>query len=308
MSSIITYPLDAIEYDATDAAGYFSARGSGVYSAEEDFAVTPAGGSKVNVSAGRAWVHPSRFTGYSIIQRAPAVLDLPIADSAKDRVDRVVLRYDAAAAQSMLLVLQGTAAGAQDIARTELLYDLCLAEITRPAGSTSITASDIRDTRLDEALCGLMRDAVTRIPTEQLQAEAEDRLNTLQKRADSILQNYSGGYLGSYDLVLQPSNWAAAAGSTGYSYQYDATVPDARTEHVPIGSTALGSIDVATAAGLAPVCETYDGLVRFYSKKIPEAALNISVTLLGSSSSGNASLGLATDEEVADMLSGVFKN
>lgn len=42
MSAIVTtYPLDGITYDAADAAGYNSARTSGVYSAEEDYTVTP---------------------------------------------------------------------------------------------------------------------------------------------------------------------------------------------------------------------------------------------------------------------------
>lgn len=52
------------------------------------------------------------------------------------------------------------------------MYDLCLADIRRPAGSTVITAADITDTRADEAVCGVMRDSVTGIPTAQLQAQA----------------------------------------------------------------------------------------------------------------------------------------
>ena len=40
-----------------------------------------------------------------------------------------------------------------------------------PAGSSVITAADITDTRADEAVCGVMRDGVTGIPTEQLVAQ-----------------------------------------------------------------------------------------------------------------------------------------
>lgn len=57
MSNIITYPLNGIDYDAADAAGYTATRTSGVYSSEEDFAVTAAGGLSVTVSAGVGWVH-----------------------------------------------------------------------------------------------------------------------------------------------------------------------------------------------------------------------------------------------------------
>lgn len=173
--AIVTYPLDGPEYDATDAAGYFSTRCSGVYSAEDDFAVTAAGGTSVTVSAGVAWIHPDRWTGYSVLCREEQTLELSAADGIRTRIDRVVLRYDAAARQTRLQVLEGTPDSASPtapaITRTALVYDLCLAEITRPAGSTAITAADITDTRADEDVCGVMRDEVTGIPTEQLIAQ-----------------------------------------------------------------------------------------------------------------------------------------
>ena len=173
--AIVTYPLDGPEYDATDAAGYFSTRCSGVYSAEDDFAVTAAGGTSVTVSAGVAWIHPDRWTGYSVLCREEQTLELPAADGIRTRIDRVVLRYDAAARQTRLQVLEGTQDSASPtapaITRTALVYDLCLAEVTRPAGSTAITAANLTDTRADEDICGVMRDGVTGIPTEQLIAQ-----------------------------------------------------------------------------------------------------------------------------------------
>ena len=172
MSDIITYPENGITYDADDASGYLATRQSGVYSAEEDFAVTPAGELSLTVSAGQAWVRPSRFKGRSIIMEQPTTLTLTAADPVRTRIDRVVLRYDAAARQTRLQVLEGTPDSASPtapaITRTALVYDLCLAEITRPAGSTAITAADVTDTRADETVCGVMRDGVTGIPTQQL--------------------------------------------------------------------------------------------------------------------------------------------
>ena len=75
-SAIITYPLNGITYTAEEAAGYHSARTSGVYCLDEDFKVSLPGGlfgaaRSVQISPGRAWVHPDRFTGYSIIMREP---------------------------------------------------------------------------------------------------------------------------------------------------------------------------------------------------------------------------------------------
>ena len=176
MADIITYPENGITYDADDASGFLSTRLSGVYSADEDFAVTANGGLTVTVSAGQAWVRPARFRGRSIIMEQPETVTLTAADAVRSRIDRLVLRYDAAARKTRLQVLEGTPDSASptapEITRTALVYDLCLAEIRRPAGSTEITAADITDTRADEAVCGVMRDGVTGIPTAQLQAQA----------------------------------------------------------------------------------------------------------------------------------------
>ena len=176
MADIITYPENGITYDADDAAGYLSTRLSGVYSADEDFAVTANGDLTVTVSAGQAWVRPARFRGRSIIMEQPETVTLTAADTVRSRIDRLVLRYDAAVKKTSLTVLTGTPDSASptapEITRTALVYDLCLAEIRRPAGSTKITAADITDTRADEAVCGVMRDSVTGIPTAQLQAQA----------------------------------------------------------------------------------------------------------------------------------------
>lgn len=176
MADIITYPENGITYDADDASGYLSTRLSGVYSADEDFAVTANGDLTVTVSAGQAWVRPARFRGRSIILEQPETVTLTAADTVRSRIDRLVLRYDAAAKKTSLTVLTGTPDSASptapEITRTALVYDLCLADIRRPAGSTVITAADITDTRAAEDVCGVMRDGVTGIPTAQLQAQA----------------------------------------------------------------------------------------------------------------------------------------
>ena len=188
MSKIVLYPANGYDFDAADVAAYLAGLTSGVFSGAEDFPVTAAGGLTVTVGAGRGWVHPSRFTGYSITKREADTLTMPLADPSLPRIDRIIMRYDAGARAASLQVLQGTASStpmAPAISRTELIYDLCLAEIARPAGSTSITTGQITDTRLDEALCGIVRDGVTGIPTDELLAAARERINALEEKATS---------------------------------------------------------------------------------------------------------------------------
>lgn len=186
MSKIVLYPANGYDFDAADVAAYLAGLTSGVFSGDEDFPVTAAGGLKVTVGAGRGWVHPSRFTGYSITKRESDTLTMPLADPSLPRIDRIVMRYDAGARAASLQVLQGTASStptAPAISRTELIYDLCLAEITRPAGSTAVTTGQITDTRLDEKLCGIVRDGVTGIPTDELLAAAKERIGELEEKA-----------------------------------------------------------------------------------------------------------------------------
>lgn len=186
MSKIVLYPANGFDFDAADVAAYLAGLTSGVFSGAEDFPVTAAGGLKVTMGAGRGWVHPSRFTGYSITKREADTLTMPLADPSLPRIDRIVMRYDAGARAASLQVLQGTASStptAPAISRTELIYDLCLAEITRPAGSTAVTTGQITDTRLDEKLCGIVRDGVTGIPTDELLAAAKERIGELEEKA-----------------------------------------------------------------------------------------------------------------------------
>ena len=250
MSKIVLYPANGYDFDAADVAAYLAGLTSGVFSGDEDFPVTAAGGLKVTVGAGRGWVHPSRFTGYSITKREADTLTMPLADPSLPRIDRIVMRYDAGARAASLQVLQGTASStptAPAISRTELIYDLCLAEITRPAGSISISTGQITDTRLDEALCGLVRDGVTGIPTDELLAAARERISALEEKATSS----AAAAKASEDAAALSETHAAASEKAAKTSETAAkrALQDTETEH----STALQNIAQALTAALNDV-------------------------------------------------------
>jgi len=253
LSKIVLYPANGYDFDAADVAAYLAGLTSGVFSSAEDFPVTAAGGLKVTVGAGRGWVHPSRFTGYSITKREDDTLTMPLADPSLPRIDRIALRYDAGARAASLQVLQGTASStptAPAISRTELIYDLCLAEITRPAGSTSITTGQITDTRLDEALCGLVRDGVTGIPTDELLAAARERINALEEKATSsaAAAKDSAAAAKSSETNAAASEKNAAASETAAKQ----ALQDTETEH----TAALQNIARARTAALNDVANS----------------------------------------------------
>ena len=242
MADIITYPENGITYDADDASGYLATRLSGVYSAEEDFSVTAQGGLSVQVSAGQAWVRPARFKGRSIIMEQPTTVVLTEADPVRSRIDRVVLRYDAAAKKTSLQVLDGTpdsaAPAAPEISRTALVYDLCLAEIRRPAGSTSVTAADITDTRADETVCGVMRDGVTGIPTGTLVQQFRAVIDALKGEAADKLGYYPVG------SIYQSTDPTSPAALFGGSWE------EIASERVLMGASSTHAAGTTVKAGL----------------------------------------------------------
>lgn len=253
MSKIVLYPANGFDFDAADVAAYLAGLISGVFSGDEDFPVTAAGGLKVTVGAGRGWVHPSRFTGYSITKREADTLTMPLADPSLPRIDRIVMRYDAGARAASLQVLQGTASStptAPAISRTELIYDLCLAEITRPAGSTSISTGQITDTRLDEALCGIVRDGVTGIPTDELLAAARERINALEEKATSS----AAAAKDSAEAAKSSETNAAASEKNAKTSETAAkrALQDTETEH----TAALQNIARARTAALNDVANS----------------------------------------------------
>ena len=287
---IITYPLGGITYDAEDAAAYFAGRTSGVYSTDIDFAVAAAadGSTDLTVSAGQAWMHVSRWVGLSVTMREAQTLTLPLADSNLPRIDRVVLRYDATSRSTSLQVLQGTPSSepaAPAISHTELVYDLCLCQISRPAGQTALTTANLTDTRTDEALCGLMRDGVTGIPMEALGAQALAKAKETAELCDKLLASYTGGYLGIWPVTLPADGWAECTDIPGYAYKQTAQLRAAREANVPSAVPTPETFTTAVSAGLAGVCETGAGTVTFWAENVPEGDIQMQVSLLGPSAS-----------------------
>ena len=265
MSKIVLYPANDYDFDAADVAAYLAGLTSGVFSGAEDFPVTAAGGLKVTVGAGRGWVHPNRFTGYSITKREADTLTMPLADPSLPRIDRIVMRYDAGARAASLQVLQGTASStptAPAISRTELIYDLCLAEIKRPAGSTAVTAADIYDTRADETVCGVMRDGVHGIPTgtlvQQWKAVIESmRGGSFYTRAevDALLKSLKSVDpfpVGSIYQSTDPTSPAALFGGTWEQIASERVLMGASSSHAA-GTTVKAGLPNITGSFVADV-------------------------------------------------------
>lgn len=285
---LVTYPLNGVTYSAEDVAAYLCTRTSGVYSRDSNFAVTVSGPREITVSPGLAWINYDDFKGISVCARERGTLTVPDANDMLPRIDRVVLQFDANANLTALKLKPGTPEAeptAPELIRTHFIYELCLCEISVPAGSAEISAASITDTRADAALCGLMRDGVTGIPMEELGRQALAKAKETAALCDSLLKSYSGGYLGIWPVTLPAEGWKSCEDIPGYACKQTAALRAARAATVPSAVPSPETFTVAVTAGLAGVCETGDGTITFWAENVPESGIQMQVELLGPSAS-----------------------
>jgi hypothetical protein len=188
--AIITYPLNGIEYTAENAETYFCTRTSGVFSAEDNFALDIVSSSQVSIGKGLAWIKDGEFSGKSVFNGEDVVLEIGIADGTLNRKDRVVLKFDKSVNGTSIVLKEGTPATeaqAPAIVRNGTVYELGLYVIDVPAGNVGLQMKNIHSTMLDESVCGLMRDGVTGIPTEQLYKQAESIIENLDEALQETL-------------------------------------------------------------------------------------------------------------------------
>ena len=185
--AIITYPLNNIEYTAEDAELYLSTRTSGVF-AGDDFSITvPGDGNTVTIGEGIGWIRNSKFSGKVVANKTEMSLDLGLPHATYPRIDAIVLRFSANSNATEIIVKNGTAQTnptPPEVVRTESVYELHLYHVYRPAGAASVTVSNVTDLRLNESYCGLMRDGVTGIPTDQLQSQVDALLGQLRQNLE----------------------------------------------------------------------------------------------------------------------------
>lgn len=133
-----------------------------------------------------------------------------------------------------------------------------------------------------------------------------------EAQVKKLIQTHSGsGYFGEYSLVLRADGWTPLPDTGPYQYIYDAALADSDSSLIPSGGTDVNDFAVTARAGVLNTCETRDGCVRFFSQRVPEADIHVTLTLNGSgkgggtNASGNVTIGqgLKRDETGAIAVS-----
>lgn len=162
-------------YDSADVASYFASFiGNGVYPAPANSLMVSAGaGMNVSVAVGKAWIN-----GYFYeLADEPKTLSLALGNGTNPRIDLVVLSLNMSKRLIELKVIKGASAiNPQEpkISRTKDIYDLVLAKVNVPAGTTVLHQNMIADTRFDKDKCGIVSGVVNQIDTTGLFTQYND--------------------------------------------------------------------------------------------------------------------------------------
>ncbi|MFV0412768.1 MAG: hypothetical protein ACK5L3_05780 [Oscillospiraceae bacterium] len=166
------FPLDNTEYSAAALGAWCATRTRGVFSGESHFSVIADGSMQLSVSPGLAWLKMSEFWGVCFLEEEATPLTLTPPTGFEAGTYGVCLRLGKTTNDgSIYIKATATAEELPEPIRNEFYDEIIVAYISVRRNQTSITQADIADKRLDESLCGIMRDGVTGIPTAQLQAQ-----------------------------------------------------------------------------------------------------------------------------------------
>jgi hypothetical protein len=170
----ISYPLNDRWYTAKYPQAFNATRTTGVFSANDNLRLLPAGGLKVRLASGLAWMRIDEFRGvvYAQTDKDGMTFDVPPPHGTLMRFDRMAIRFDYILNDVFAIYKVGQPSmGAPALQRDSEAYEIHLQEVVAAPGTLEIRNDMIRDLRLNEAVCGIMRDGVSQIPTQALYDE-----------------------------------------------------------------------------------------------------------------------------------------
>lgn len=186
MKVVSAFPLDDTDYLAEDLRKWFYTRTTGVYSVEGNLAVKGNNNMSVTVDPGIAFMNDGvggivAWSDYSV------TLEVPIADNMLDRIDSVVFRWDKKQNNTVIDLVPGDLAEhavPKAPVRDSNCYEIVLAHIDVSMGTGAVTEDKVSDTRMDDKICGLMRDGITSIPTQDLYDQFKTWVDSLKDVLD----------------------------------------------------------------------------------------------------------------------------
>lgn len=164
----------------------------------EAFTVTPDRGMTISVSAGTCHIQ-----GDVGVEKSSRTLILS-ADKSLPRIDSIVLRWDnnIDVRSIELFVKKGTPAAKPErpkLTRETSVWELGICDILVPANSTTISQTNITDTRLETERCGIVTPFTT-IDTTTFFLQVQAALDESQEDATRLLRQLEVEIRRAYEL------------------------------------------------------------------------------------------------------------
>lgn len=281
MPNINSFPNNSDIYQgAEEVMRWLHGRTKGVYGGSGNAAVTVANAMSVEVSPGVGWITDADSNGVCWWFDSAIELTIDNAESTGtlDRIDRVIIEWQTTdyAALPEVKILKGTSSSTATppaLTNNSAIRQISLAQVSIPAGTTTLTPALITDERYDPTVCGIVTESVSFDSTtinEQFQAflaAIEQELEELEAGTAVELKKKQ------FNNTSVPTS-AFVADQTYEDYGYRAAVALTGVIATDIPEVMFGMAE-AISGNFAPVAASYDGGVYIYSSDVPDAAITI---------------------------------
>lgn len=254
---MVCFPLDNTVYQADALGAWCAGRTRGIFSGDDHFRVTTNGNMSINLSPGIAWLKADAYWGVCLYEKNDTTLQLGTADGTMHKCVAVCLQLDKNKNKASAIIKHGefdaSKAGAlkklpAPVQNNPDFDEIYVATVHIAPSVISIARGDITDQRLNETYCGVARDGVTRLPTQQLYDAWYGWFERQKNESELVFNNWftnlqdllnendiimlQNKLMGSIDarrkrLALGPANWetplitnALAFGADGVSNIY----------------------------------------------------------------------------------------
>lgn len=210
----------------------------------------------VKVLSGEAWIN-----GWWYRNTEEYTLSLDVADGVLNRIDVVVLRWGNAERDMWLQVIKGTASAnpvKPAIRRDADYYDLQLATVSIAKGTIKITQSAIGDTRLDNAVCGLVTGVVDQIDTTDLYNQFETYFAEFKQRYEADFEDWTDAQRQAYLDYINGSKAAYDAWVAQKQSDYNTFISTSEQNYTDYITNSKADYDAWTAEQRAAYMQWYE--------------------------------------------------
>lgn len=286
MAEIKSFPNNQDVYVGAEwVMKWLHGRTSGVFGAYGNLSTSVVPNSmSIEVSDGIGWMSNENSDGVVFwndseqTSGSKLMLTHEVADSALDRIDRVVVTWETTnyVALPTISILKGTASSSPSVpalTNNSTQRQISLARIKIPAGTVSLTSAMITDERLDPSVCGIVTETI-KIDTTTMQSQFEALLRSIQNELQD-LESGTGVELKKLQFNSVSVAVSKFVSNTTYEdYPFRASVALEGVQSTMIPEVIFSMAD-AISGNFAPVSESYNGGVYLYAADKPEGNIVI---------------------------------